>query len=267
MANSKTITVCRAAASAAIVLCAALGNRVNAEDTTIAKLRASDRRSFTDKEITSGFLKLIFNSEYPVSGRVDRVRKFDGPVRVFIENRARANRSEEIAAVVSDIAGRIQNLDVAVTQNRREANLLTTLINDRDLPRVVRSLQGRGRAQDTQRSLQPQCLSEIRRDKTFRIVRSDTILVADAGELVFYDCAYEELLQALGPINDDPTVPWTMFNDEVQKGFFAIYDQFLLNILYDRRIRPGMTEAQVRALLPEILPTVRAWVAKVNKSK
>ena len=91
------------------------------------------------------------------------------------------------------------------------------------------------------------------------------ILVADAGDFVFYDCVYEELLQALGPINDDTTVPWTMFNDDVQMGFFGLYDQFLLNILYDPRIRPGMTRAEVEALLPEVLPAVRAFVEGNNK--
>jgi hypothetical protein len=50
-------------------------------------------------------------------------------------------------------------------------------------------------------------------------------------------------------------------------GFFDVYDQYILNILYDPRIRPGMTADQVRALLPEILPTVRAWIAKVNDQK
>ena len=72
------------------------------------------------------------------------------------------------------------------------------------------------------------------------------IIVADAGDFVFYDCVYEELLQSLGPINDDTTVPWTMFNDDVQMGFFDVYDQYLLNILYDPRIRPGMTRARGR---------------------
>ena len=88
------------------------------------------------------------------------------------------------------------------------------------------------------------------------------ILVADAGDFVFYDCVYEELLQALGPINDDASVPWTMFNDDVQMGFFGLYDQYLLNILYHPRIRPGMTRAEVEAVLPEVLPAVRAWIAR-----
>ena len=90
------------------------------------------------------------------------------------------------------------------------------------------------------------------------------ILPVDVSDFIFYDCAYEEMLQALGPINDDPSVPWTMFNDDVQLGFFGVYDQYLLNILYDPRIRPGMTVAQVRAVLPKVLPTVREFVARNN---
>ena len=45
-----------------------------------------------------------------------------------------------------------------------------------------------------------------------------------------------------------------MFNDDVQLGFFGVYDQYLLNILYDPRIRPGMTRAEVEALLPRCCP-------------
>jgi Protein of unknown function (DUF2927) len=71
------------------------------------------------------------------------------------------------------------------------------------------------------------------------------ILPVDASDFTFYDCAYEELLQALGPIIDDPSVPWSMFNDDVQMGFFDVYDRYLLNILYDPRIRPGMTKEVV----------------------
>ena len=70
------------------------------------------------------------------------------------------------------------------------------------------------------------------------------ILPVDAGEFAFYDCAYEELLQALGAINDDRSVPWTMFNDDVQMGFFDVYDEYLLNILYDPRVRPGHDQAR-----------------------
>jgi hypothetical protein len=139
-----------------------------------------------------------------------------------------------------------------------------TLVRDRDLAPTIRAFYGRDRARQIERSLEPQCLSGFSKDEQFRIIHSDVIIVVDAGDFIFYDCAYEELLQALGPINDDSSVPWTMFNDDVQMGFFDVYDQYLLNVLYDPRIRPGMAREEVRELLPQVLPSARAFVARVN---
>src|SRR5437588_543741 len=152
-----------------------------AENAEIAHRRSIERKTFSNAEIIDGFFKVTFGAEFHIAGGVDRIRKYDGPIRVYVDNKAKPDRSSQVAAVV-----------------------------------------------------------------------------ADAGEFVFYDCIYEELLQSLGPINDDTTVPWSMFNDDVQMGFFDLYDQYLLNILYDRRIRPGMTRTEVGALLPEVLPQVRA---------
>ena len=50
-------------------------------------------------------------------------------------------------------------------------------------------------------------------------------------------------------------------------GFFGVYDQYILNILYHPNISAGMTRAEVQAALPQVLPEVRAFVAKVNGLK
>jgi hypothetical protein len=47
-------------------------------------------------------------------------------------------------------------------------------------------------------------------------------------------------------------------------GFFDVYDQYILNILYDPRVRAGMTRKELEALLPQVLPAVRALVAQKN---
>jgi hypothetical protein len=56
-----------------------------------------------------------------------------------------------------------------------------------------------------------------------------------------------------------------MFNDNVSMGFFDVYDQYIMNVLYDPRIKAGMTVEQVKAVLPEVLADVRVWVRKINK--
>lgn len=235
-----------------------------AQDAQIARNKVDERKSFSDQQIIDGFFRIVFGAEFHVAGRTDRIRKYDVPVRIYIDNRAKPDRRSQVASVVSDIRDKVRGLDISVVQKRKDANVTITLVRDRDIEKTIRAFYGRARAKTILQSLEPQCLSGFRKDDFFRIVKSDVIIVTDAGDFIFYDCAYEEILQSLGPINDDASIPWTMFNDDVQMGFFDIYDQYLLNILYDPRIKPGMSAEEVRQLLPQILPDVRAWVAKIN---
>ncbi|WP_291869985.1 DUF2927 domain-containing protein [Bradyrhizobium sp.] len=229
----------------------------------IASRQRAEKKAFTDSQIFDGFLKTAFGAEYQLAGRVDRIRKYQRPVRVFADGK-RSDRKKQLAKIVADIARRIQHLDIGMVENRDDANVLVTLVRDRDINRTIAKFYGAARAREIRGSLDPQCLSGFRKNEKFEIEHSDVILTVDNGDFTFFDCAYEELLQSLGPINDTMSVPWTMFNDNVSMGFFDIYDQYLLNLLYDPRIKAGMTAAEVKEVLPAVLIDVRAWVTKVN---
>jgi hypothetical protein len=235
-----------------------------AENPAIASRQRAEKKTFTDSEITDGFFKTAFGAEYHLAGRVDRIRKYDMPVRVFASGVNRPDRKAQLAKVVTDIARRVQHLDIAMAETAEAANVLVKLVRDRDLYRTIQSSYGSERASEISKSLDPQCLSGFRKNEQFEIEHSDVILTVDNGDFIFLDCAYEELLQSLGPINDTSSVPWTMFNDNVSMGFFDVYDQYILNVLYDPRIKAGMTVAEVKAVLPEVLADVRVWVRKVN---
>jgi len=251
-------------AFAAVTAATLLASFAHAEDREIAKRRAAEKKTFTDAQIFEGFFRVAFGAELRLAGNSDRIRKYHVPVRVYVDNRAKPDRTAQVAEVVADIKNRVANLDIAMTADKSTANVEVRLIRERDFARTLRQAFGRQQSARIQKSLDPQCLSGFRKDETFRILHSDVFLVADTSNFTFYDCVYEELLQSLGPINDTDKVPWTMFNDDVQMGFFGVYDQYILNILYHPRITAGMTAAEVRALLPEIMPEVRAFVAKAN---
>jgi hypothetical protein len=253
--------------AAAIILTGAVLHAAAAENATIAKQRLHEKKTFTDTEITDGFMRTAFGAEYHLAGRIDRIRKYDSPVKVFIAGSTLAKRRAQLAEVIADIARRVRHIDLGTTATRNDANVVITLVRDRDLYKTIHTLYGAQRAKEIRRSLDPQCLSGFRKNERYEIEHSDVILTVDNGDFVFLDCAYEEVLQSLGPINDTDAVPWTMFNDDVSMGFFDVYDQYILNILYDPRIKPGMTVQEVQALLPAILPDVREWVAKVNDLK
>jgi hypothetical protein len=230
----------------------------------VASRQRTEKKSFTDGEIVDGFLKTAFGAEYHLAGRVDRIRKYDAPVRVFADGVRRSNRKAQLAKVVADIATRVRHLDIAMADSSDGANVVVRLVRDRDLFRTISTFYGADRAREIRSSLDPQCLSGFRKNDKYEIEHSDVILTVDNGDFTFLDCAYEELLQSLGPINDTSSVPWTMFNDSVQMGFFDVYDQYIMNILYDPRIQAGMTVQEVKAVLPQVLADVRVWVAKVN---
>ncbi|MDB5566227.1 MAG: hypothetical protein JWP84_2793 [Tardiphaga sp.] len=235
-----------------------------AEPAAVAARQRNEKKIFTDSEIIDGFLKTAFGAEYHLAGRVDRIRKYELPVRVFADGANRPDRKAQIAKVVADIARRVQHLNIAMSDSSEEANVIVKLVRDRDLYRTISTFYGTDRANEIRSSLDPQCLSGFRKNEAFEIEHSDVILTVDNGDFIFLDCAYEELLQSLGPINDTSSVPWTMFNDNVQMGFFDVYDQYILNILYDPRIKAGMTVQEVNAVMPQVLADVRAWVTKVN---
>jgi hypothetical protein len=236
----------------------------SSENPEIAARRHAEKKDFTDAEIIEGFFKTSFGAEFQLAGRVDRIRKYDGPVRVYAGGN-RPDRKAELAKVVADIGQRVAHLDIAMAESSDAANVVVKLVRDRDLFRTISKSYGIDRAREIQTSLDPQCLSGFRKNEAYEIQHSDAILPADRGDFIFLDCAYEELLQSLGPINDTDAVPWTMFNDDVQMGFFDVYDQYILNILYHPSIKAGMTVQEVKALLPQVLIDVRAFVAKANK--
>jgi len=231
-----------------------------------ARPRAA-KTTFTYAEIADGFFKVAFGAEYRLAGPSDRIRKFTTPVRVAVDGDKNPRRRATLENVVATIGARIAHLDIAIATRGEAANFTVTLVRDRDMRRIIAQRLGKEHARAIRRRLDPQCLSGFRRNEQFAIERAEVILAVDTDDFTFRDCAYEEMLQALGPINDTDTVPWTMFNDAVRTGAFGVYDQLLLNILYDPRIRPGMSADEVKALLPQVLPDVRAFVGTNNKPR
>jgi len=69
-------------------------------------------------------------------------------------------------------------------------------------------------------------------------------------------CIHEEMAQAMGLANDSPTARPSIFNDDEEFALLTRHDELLLKMLYDRRLRLGMTPLQARPLLPAIAEDV-----------
>src|SRR5580692_11169092 len=83
----------------------------HAENPDIASRRAAERTDFTNDEIREGFFKIAFGAELQLDQPAGRVRKFDEPVRIFVETASGPDRRGEVAHIVDDIRTRVNHLD------------------------------------------------------------------------------------------------------------------------------------------------------------
>ena len=65
-------------------------------------------------------------------------------------------------------------------------------------------------------------------------------------------CYHEEIAQGLGLANDSPKARPSIFNDDEEFAFLTTHDERLLSILYDHRLRPGMTPDQARRIVARL---------------
>jgi hypothetical protein len=92
------------------------------------------------------------------------------------------------------------------------------------------------------------------------IRRSDAVIVSDEGEFLFRRCLVEEILQGLGPVNDNASLKSSVFNDTSKHSRFTKHDRYILNMLYDERIKAGMNKDEVAKVLPAVIRDARRRV-------
>ena len=207
----------------------------------------------TDAVLIDGFNKTVFGSEYGDGWQSRVVKKYTRPVRFYIDDRSGTGRGAEVARFVNSLPGLIGGLKTRIVARPGEANFHVYVIRRADYGAVVASRIYRNRSSG---NAPGKCLVRIVSGQ-IGIARSDAVIVADEGEFLFHRCMVEEILQGLGPVNDSATLKDSVFNDNSRHRSVTMHDRTILNMLYDPRIRPGMTQDEVQPLLPAVAARAR----------
>ncbi len=210
-------------------------------------------QAFSDREIIFGFNKTVFGSEFePRGSQSQYIRKFRSPVRFYIHNRSKLNRRRAARNFILSLNKLIKGLKTVIVNRPEQANFHLYIVDRSDYRNTVRNIVYR-RANAPVRG---RCM--VRSIFTrFGITRSDAVVVSDEGKSLFRRCLTEEVLQGLGPLNDDARVKGSVFNDRSKFTKFTRFDRYILNMLYDKRIKSGDSQKVVQALLPKILGDVK----------
>ena len=204
-------------------------------------------------DLAADFLDLTFELEN--GERLQRLLKYDGPVRVALRSPGLRTYQPEISTLLRRIR-REAAIDIAETSDPARAQIHVHAISR---ARISRSFPGaacfivpgvttweefrnppNGRQTTVWSSLEKLTVTSI-------------FIPSDSTPQDTRDCLHEEIAQALGPANDLYRVPDTVFNDDNFHSVLTPFDMLMLRALYDPALPAGISRAEASARIGPVL--------------
>ena len=97
------------------------------------------------------------------------------------------------------------------------------------------------------------CIARVFVDPETSVVEWALIFIKEELRGAFRrSCLTEEFVQSLGLFNDGSQIRPSIFNDDGEFIELTRHDEYLLRILYDGRLRPGMAREEAEPIVREI---------------
>ena len=196
-------------------------------------------------------MRVAMSAEYDGLNKFGRsVKKYDSTVRFAIINHSKRDRRQAIRSFIWTLPEKIDGLKTTVVSNPKRANFRIHVVDNDQYADVIRHQV----YNDPNQPVRGKCFVRVlASNHTSGIGSTDVVIRSDDGERLFQRCMVEEILQGLGPLADRGNKDYSIFNTASHHSSFTAHDQVLLNILYDPRIKPGMSKSQVAKILPTVI--------------
>lgn len=230
----------------------------------------------TPERLTEDFVQIALRDEYMREGGqlVPRtvpapLRRWTTPVRLFIEfgpSVAPAQQARDRAEIAAYAARLSAATGHPVTLEPAGGNFAVLILSEDErraigprLAALVPGIPDSDIAAMTGLSPQNYCtVFAYSRGNATTYAQAVALIRSETPPRLRRSCVHEEIAQGLGLANDSPTARPSIFNDDEEFGLLTPHDELLLKILYDPRLRPGMTEAEAR---PIVLAIARELLA------
>ncbi len=231
----------------------------------------SDAVYFNAEMLAKNFEDIALYNEYVVekgnyvaSAKPSKVKKWRQPIRIRLihgpsvpnERRlmdyqlisAYTDRLESLTGHPIEISGSNPNFYILIMSNTEYRNSARLLRNEiQKLPRSVERAI-------TESSPEILCsaFTLLRNSRSSEFVRAIIMLKDEHRDIMRESCVHEEIAQAMGLVNDSFLARPSIFNDDEEFALLTRHDELLLQILYDSRIKIGMSIREARPVIREI---------------
>lgn len=236
---------------------------------------------FTTENLVVNFERIALFEEYVIrNGRYiekqtpSSLRRWERPIRIGISfgpSVTKEQRKKDTAYVHSFARrlARLTGLDIRLTDARR-ANFSLLFLNKDEQRGYIQTLVGEieylnplivEEIQNSPRGIYCTAYSvySVEYDGVVTDFRGAVILIkGEHRDLMRKSCIQEEMAQALGLTNDSPKARPSIFNDDEEYALLTRHDELLLRMLYDPRLKIGMTVKTAHPIVQQIAQELMA---------
>ncbi|WP_425092732.1 DUF2927 domain-containing protein [Tropicimonas sp. S265A] len=233
-------------------------------------IRTVPQSSMTAASLKRDFLEIALHTEYggglSASGSkaAKPLLRWEEPVRLqvmFGASVPKDRRIKDLKAISSYTNTLARLTRHPMTVNPNKPNFHVIVVNEAErkslsktLPKLVPGISKSVVRNIAKMRPNHLCLvvAEPHADRSRGFKRAVAIVRAEHPDVMRASCIQEELAQGLGLSNDCREAYPSIFNDDQEFALLTRRDEVLLRMLYDPKLRSGMSADEVSARLPEI---------------
>ena len=221
----------------------------------------------TDDDYVANFETVAFYREFDPEKRSRELTRWEVPLRIALIGDVKeryigyaTEHIEEMAAISGRPVGLAGSDDaniVVIFSPEPFEQALTTyrdyyrpfFISDVSMERITTAMKP-----------EATCFGHIVIDdnRPSEVIGAVILIPTDLGRFVVRSCIIEELTQAMGLFNDSDDIEPSIFNDSSPSMALTDHDRILLQLLYDERLRPGMSWEEAEPIVRKAVAELRA---------
>lgn len=223
---------------------------------------------YTADMLARNFERIAFYDEHAVGTRLQsadgearQLVRWQDPVRIKVEfgpsvSRDQREADSQFVSAFADRLSKLTNHPIRPAIVRPNFHVFVFGEDDRAtmqtrINEVLPGLSSASRAiiQNLPRDMHCLIVANTADNAVPQITSAVALVRAEHPDLLRQTCFHEEIAQGLGLLNDSRYARPSIFNDDDEFAFLTSHDEKLLQMLYDPRLKIGMTAEEARPIV------------------
>tara|TARA_B100001057_G_scaffold363715_1_gene366441 strand:- start:693 stop:1619 length:927 start_codon:yes stop_codon:yes gene_type:complete len=226
---------------------------------------------FDIDDIVEAFEQLAFYNEYDIgknkllpNSNAVSLAKWKSNINISVRfggsvDKKQKNKDlQEINGLISNLA-KITNQKIKVSQ--KNANIYVVVANQKEIKNLIDEIGLHRPEFDPKRipiitqlpkDIHCMAMTSMSSEPNSAISSALVIIRDELPDIMRKACIHEEIAQSLGLTNDSHFARPSIFNDDDEFATLTKFDEILLQILYNNRLQPGISEKEAAQLVKKI---------------